>query len=158
MPVDTDFLKARSQIVAKIEKLEVDLKYWRDELSAFDRVETTMRKLVHNGQVESEVLELKSDPAPQPPNIDPALLTVARQFVAKRRGDLRDRVLAVVQARNGQKVSSTEVERAILQSGYKPNGKNFDIAVYQTLKRLATARQIIRRKYAGNVTFSAITQ
>ena len=154
---DNDFLRARMQIAAKIEKLETDLKYWQSELQAFDRVETTMRRLVGgNGTPPADLkLEVQEQPrATGPTDNESQVLREALANPPKRRGDLRNRVLAVVLEHKGKKVTSTEVERAILQSGYKPKGRNFDVAVFQTLKRLSK-KEIVRRKYDGKVTFHA---
>ena len=165
MAAENDFLKARTQIAARIQKLETDLKYWREELQAFDRVETTMRRLVDNNGGDSTLpLKLEGE-APtgrcEAPEAAAGRTEMLNELLAnpqKKRGDLKNRVLAIVHARQGEKVSATDVERAILQSGFKPGGKHFDVAVYQTLKRLADAKQLVRKKYAGKVTFSANVQ
>jgi len=80
----------------------------------------------------------------------------AAQKPNKHLSDLETRVMAVVVDAKGAKVSSGEVEAAILKSGYQPTQKNFTVAVFQTLKRLAGAGEIKRTKYAGKVTFHAI--
>jgi hypothetical protein len=140
------------------------LKYWREELQAFDRVETTMRRLVNNNGDATHPLKLEGEsPAGQREGslTEQDRSRILLELTAnppKKRGELRNRVLAVVHDRKGEKVTSTDVERAILQSGFKPGGKHFDVAVYQTLKRLADGKQIARKKYAGKVTFSANAQ
>ena len=53
MTTERGFLNARTQIIAKIHNLEKELKYWRDELSAFDRVEITMARFAGGQSVES---------------------------------------------------------------------------------------------------------
>jgi hypothetical protein len=165
MSAENDFLKARTQIAAKIQKLETDLKYWREELQAFDRVETTMRRLVGSGgNGEATELKLEEDRIAErktPESNFVAEIAAARLAgadAARKRGDLKKLVLAWVQQRRGSRLSATDVERGILQTGYKPRGKNFDVAVFQTLNRLAKAEIIRRKKYAGNVKFTADTE
>jgi hypothetical protein len=165
MSAENDFLKARTQITAKIQKLETDLKYWREELQAFGRVETTMRRLVGSGgNGEATELKLEADRLAEPKTSESnfaaeiAAAQLAGADAARKRGDLKKLILAWVRERRGTKVSATDVERGILQTGFKPRGKNFDVAVYQTLKRLAEANVIKRKKYAGNVKFIADTE
>jgi hypothetical protein len=137
MQNENDFLRARAQIVATVEKLESDLKYWRDELNAFDRVETTMRSLTGDGLAADQIAQN---------------MPVESNDSARKRGDLKKRVSQIVL--NSEKpVSSTEVERTILQSGYKPVGNNFDISVYQTLLRLAKQDVIAKKKSDRKVIF-----
>jgi hypothetical protein len=167
MTAENDFLKARTQIAARIKKLESDLNYWRDELKAFDRVETTMRRLVNNSgdsvtaltlEGESQVDRPEVHEVPDTPEERSRLLLQLMADPPRRRGELRNRVLEIVNEKKGGKVTATEVERAILQSGFKPGGKHFDVAVFQTLNRLADGKKIARKKYAGKVTFSANAQ
>lgn len=73
----------------------------------------------------------------------------------KKRGGLKMLVLDTVVKNKGQLVSSTEVERLLLQSGYKPSGKHFDISVYQTLQRLADKKLINRIKDGSKVRFAS---
>lgn len=160
MSAENEFLKARTQITAKIQKLETDLKYWREELGAFDRVETTMRRL--GASPDGQVAELRLQPeAVASSKMTPVLKRAVEilgsyaSIEPKKRGGLKMLVLDTVVKNKGQLVSSTEVERLLLQSGYKPSGKHFDISVYQTLQRLADKKLINRIKDGSKVRFAS---
>jgi len=159
MNVEHDFLKARIQITAKIQKLETDLKYWREELGAFDRVETTMRRLGASPNGQSAELQLQPETAGSKTNkLIKRAAEILEDFAVsdpKKRGGLKNLVLNTVVNHKGQLVSSTEVERLLLQSGYKPSGKHFDISVYQTLQRLADKKLINRIKDGSKVRFAS---
>ncbi len=149
---------ARGQIAAKIKKLENELKYWSDELSAFDRVETTMRKLNTESNGEPKKFKLVAVDLRDKPESDAAASKRAdmiQEFQAnnlRKRGEVKRLVLKTV--RNAESnVSTKDVERMILKEGYKPNGKNFNITVYKTLNRLADDGKIIRGKEAGGGVF-----
>ena len=147
---------ARGKIAVKIKKLETELKYWHDELAAFDRVETSIRRLNASSNSGDSVLELESEPdqITVPPASNSGLRRTLDVFESRfvPRGDLRRRVLDAVKSAPG-KVASKEVERSLLKEGYKPKGKHFDISVYKTLNRLAEDNKIDRKKYAGHVWF-----
>jgi len=156
---ENEFLMARGQIAAKIAKLEKEMKYWRDELGAFDRVETTMRKLntESNGEPKKfklEPLDLRDNPES---DIDASKRAEAiQQFqTSKKRGQIKRLVLKTVRTADGN-VTTKDVERMILKEGFQPKGKNFNITLYKTLNRLADDGIIIRQKEAGvGVSFHA---
>lgn len=160
MTAENNFLKARTQITAKIQSLERDLTYWREELGAFDRVETTMLRLGANPSQQAEELKLQSDTKdnPRQPDLSKRAIKAVSEYAkteTKSRGGLKKLVLNTVINYKGQLVSSTEVERMILQSGFKPNGKHFDISVFQTLRRLADKKLINRIKDGTKVRFAS---
>lgn len=143
--MQNEFLNTRAKILAKIQELEPELQYWREELKAFERVETTIRRLGSNGNG-------KLTPEENLPK------ETIQESALPQRGDLKRRVLKIVLDKAGKRVSSTDVVKAILQSGYLPTGKHFDISVYQTLLRLADEEdaKIEKKKLNGKVRFSAI--
>jgi len=145
MSGDNEFLKTRAQIAAKIQELEPELQFLRDELKAFDRVESAMRRMGgnNNGKPNSlaESRTTVSIAETDSPGFSP------------QRGDLKRRILQIVTDKAGKRVSSTQIEKAMLQSGYLPTGKHFDISVYQTLLRLADQKRIEKKKTNGKVRF-----
>jgi len=157
---ENEFLMARGQIAARITKLENELKYWREELAAFDRVETTMRKLNSESNGEVKKFKLVATVARQQPEPEAEAEKRAeeiQQFQSinlRKRGQIKKLVLKAVKGAGG-KVSAKEVERLILKEGFKPNGRHFNITIYKTLNRLAEDEKIIRAEEGGNVFFHA---
>ena len=87
----TDFLRARTHIAGKIQKLEAELKYWQDELKAFDRVETTMRRLMPEANQEAHFkLEAPVGNGASVPVLEAAKLNLNEFLSAppKKRGEL----------------------------------------------------------------------
>jgi len=118
-----EYLKARAHIQAQVQKHETELKYWRDELAAFDRVETAVRRLSANG-----------DTAPAP--------ATAGDKTPVKRGELKSRVLASVLNQQGKLISSKEVERKLLADGYAPKGNT---STFRFTKRCCDSPTIKRR-------------
>jgi len=151
---------ARGQIAAKIKKLENELKYWNEELAAFDRVETTMRKLNTESNGEPKKFKLVGADLRDKPETDAAASKRAdgiQEFQAnifRKRGEVKKLVLNSVRHAEGA-VSSKDVERMILKEGFKPKGNNFIITVYKTLNRLADSGKIMRANDGQRVLFHA---
>jgi hypothetical protein len=139
--LQNDFSNSRLKINQRIEKLESELAYWRDELKAFDRVESTIQRLEGGSVSVADSTDCAK------------LLKASVSNHSRKRGDLKKRVLAAVMEKAGQQVSSTEIEQTLLHSGYSPKGARFDISVFQTLNRLAKAKLIERKRTGSKVRF-----